>query len=185
MLCLLLLIAFSAPLLVIFILKNSYNVLDQTKSWDKVLVLVEEVHIYKSRSNVYFIGFFMFKRFLNCAIALSLYLNRLLALIAIIFLNLFFTMWYLHKRYHIKTNRILLEAFNEGMAIILFYHFLTFSDWVPAAETRELMGFSFNMIIVFVFGTNVFVLLVIMFEKIMHKQAMMKRKREFRRLFTR
>ena len=36
-----------------------------------------------------------------------------------------------------------METFNEVTAIFLMYHLMSFSDFVPSAETRNMMGFSF------------------------------------------
>lgn len=39
------------------------------------------------------------------------------------------------------TNR--LEAFNECCCVVLMYHIMCFSDFVPSAETRNGLGYSF------------------------------------------
>ena len=61
------------------------------------------------------------------------------------------------------SNRM--ETFNECTCVLLMYHIMCFSDFVPEAETRSSLGISF---IVCIFG-NVTVHLFFMAKDNYHK----------------
>ena len=51
-----------------------------------------------------------------------------------------------------------MEIFNEIAAIFLCYHMLCFTDWVPRATIRYIMGWSFIFVVCAHLGTHLVIL---------------------------
>lgn len=51
-----------------------------------------------------------------------------------------------------------IEVMNELTSILLLYHLFTFTDWIPDASKRYMMGWSFIVIMACNLGVHFFIL---------------------------
>ena len=97
----------------------------------------------KRKSGLFFPFFFVIRRiaFVGAAIWLAHFLWSQLAIQ--FFCSVTMIIYLFHYWPFDKPIFTMLEIMNEITSILLLYHMFCFTDWVPEAETRYLMGWSF------------------------------------------
>lgn len=95
------------------------------------------------RNGLFFPFFFILRRLLF--VFAAIYMESFLWLqLAIQFFCSVWMMIYLLTFWPFKDKIFTkVEVMNEVTSLLLLYHMLTFTDWVPRAETRYVMGWSF------------------------------------------
>ena len=114
----------------------------------------------KRMYGLFFPFFFIVRRLMFVAAAIWLE-HFLWAQLAIQFACSVTMMIYLQS-YEPFTDKIFttLETFNEITSIFLLYHMFTFTDWLPLASTRYIMGWSFIVFTCANLLTHVLLLLI-------------------------
>ena len=72
----------------------------------------------------------------------------------------------LHFKPHCRFYSTIVEIFNEVINLILMYHILCFTFFVPDADIRYLIGYSFIGFTVFNLSVHIILMLVEVFQSI-------------------
>lgn len=149
------LLIFLIPLMSIRIILLNREQLEEPFVAKKISNLVQGIHLYRERQNVWYFPIFLLRRLIFIAIPTLWYFWAFFQIQILMSLTTIYVIAYGAYRPHREPGRRRLEMFNESMTMVLVYHLVIFSRFVTDERAQYKMGNTYLCTIAFIIVINV------------------------------
>jgi hypothetical protein len=137
-------LAFSTISVIIFLYKNKH-LMNTTRFKSKWENLYQDIHLTRSKSNVYFFPLFIVRRVVFVLIPSVLNFYPWAQIQFAILVQQLYVIFYQNTRPHIMRLRLRLEIFNEMIVMACFYHNFLFTGYCSQNTKGDDENFKFFM----------------------------------------
>lgn len=123
----------------------------------KFSILVNELHLFRSKANLYYGFVFLLRRLIYSVLAYGLASQPSFQIMVLSFLMTLYMIYYGGQRPHELSSRFRLEVMNEMFVIACVYHMFIFSPYLQINSAKVVTGYTFIGLILLMILINVLV----------------------------
>lgn len=133
-----------------------------------------DIHLTRNKLNIFYHGFFFFKRFLFLMIPLIMFPDHeIFQIVSVVNVNLFYFMYYVGTMPHITRRKVYMESCNELLIHITILNSFLFTNFIES----DLLKFELGYELVYVFLAVLVFNIIMMIDNTLNKYKSKKRKK--------